>query len=125
MPYSKSNFGKYTINEENNVLDTYNTIQHGIQNVTNTDSTIIIIELENIFNKLPSFDYKMKEYFSLLNQDYDHIQIDTSYLFNSVNEAYQSINHFFGKEIAEKVKYYNNCIIPEKTGIWYKKHFKL
>lgn len=108
------------INEGKTVQEIYDILMDGIKNVIKKGSLIIIIENEGIFNELPSFDYRMKDYFTLLNNEFEHISIDTSYLFNSTEEAEQILNEFFGDEISSKVKKYNNCTIPEKSGIWYK-----
>jgi len=108
------------INEDKPIQEIYNILMDGIKKVTKKGALIIIIENEGIFNELPSFDYRMKDYFTLLNNEFKHMSIDTSYLFNSIEEAVKILNNFFGKEISSKVEKYNNCNIPEKSGIWYK-----
>lgn len=62
----------------------------------------------------------MKKFFLFLNNEFNHIQIETNYLFDSVKDAYEILNEFFGEEVAKKVKKYGSCEIPEKAGIWYK-----
>ena len=51
---------------------------------------------------------------------YTRKQISTDYLYESVEEAVERTEFFFGSEMAEQIRLNNWSRLPEWTGIWHK-----
>ena len=52
---------------------------------------------------------------------FNKVIIDTSYRFENNNEAQRIMGFFFGQDMKDSVKNSGKNIIPEWTGLWYKK----
>lgn len=62
-------------------------------------------------------------FYTILENKYafKRVEVDTSYRFESNEEAQRIMGFFFGPDMAEKVKKSGKSIIPEWTGIWHRK----
>jgi ubiquinone/menaquinone biosynthesis C-methylase UbiE len=65
----------------------------------------------------------LKRYYDLLENEWDFYKtwIRTDYAFLSLSEAITLSKFFFGDELAERVKREELTILPECTGIWWKR----
>ncbi len=68
-------------------------------------------------NKLLALFYNILEE----NYGFEKVIVDTSYRFKNNREAQKVMGFFFGKEMEASVKATGGPIIPEWTGIWYRK----
>ena len=64
----------------------------------------------------------LAEYYDKLENEWGFArqEIQTDYLFDSVEDAVQRTTFFFGTELAEKVTANNWRRLPEWTGLWSK-----
>ena len=65
----------------------------------------------------------LAEYYRLLETElqFHRMQISTDYKFSSLDEAVGTIRFFFGDELADKVAMNRWIVVPEWTGIWWRK----
>lgn len=65
----------------------------------------------------------LADYYEYLESEmgFNRRHISTDYKFSSLDEAVETIRFFFGDELAEKVKANHWTIVPEWTGIWWRK----
>jgi hypothetical protein len=65
----------------------------------------------------------LSDYYDYLESEmgFNRRHISTDYKFSSLDEAVETIRFFFGDELAEKVKANHWTIVPEWTGIWWRK----
>ncbi|NBD26428.1 class I SAM-dependent methyltransferase [Paenibacillus glycinis] len=65
----------------------------------------------------------LRAYFCKLEQDYgfDHACIRTDYEFESPEEAAELTDFFFGSDISREVVRTQSRIVPECTGVWWKR----
>jgi ubiquinone/menaquinone biosynthesis C-methylase UbiE len=65
----------------------------------------------------------LSEYYAYLEDErgFSKKWIRTDYRFPSVSEAEKLTSFFFGEELANRVAKENSAIVPECTGIWWKK----
>lgn len=98
-----------------------------IERVVKQDGIIIIIETLGTGNEAPMIPNGLKEYYEILNKrNYKMKSIRTDFKFSNMNEAIDLISFFFGENMVESIKKLDNSIIlPECTGIWYKKKEEL
>jgi hypothetical protein len=54
----------------------------------------------------------------LRDNGFSYSWIRTDYRFESVEEAYELTEFFFGKELAERVQNNRLTIVPECTSVW-------
>lgn len=83
----------------------------------------IILETLGTGNEEPIIYDFLKMYFDSLTNEYgfNHKAIRTDYKFDSVEEAEKIMNQFFGEELSNQVKASQSPIVPECTGIWWRK----
>lgn len=58
----------------------------------------------------------------MTEQGFSHFWIRTDYRFESVGEAEQMTRFFFGDALADRIVQEGLLVLPECTGIWYKRH---
>lgn len=95
-----------------------------MQRLTKPDGTMILIETMGTGNRKPQppNDDLAKLYRYWQEQrGFEYQWIRTDYQFESVVEADELIRFFFGDEMADELVADKNIIIPECTGVWWKK----
>ena len=102
-----------------------------INRILQPGGTILIIETLGTGYKTPFLrDEKLKLYYSYLEKEllFDRTSIRTDYEFSNIDEADRILRFFFGDNLTDyiiKEKNYmeenNHIIIPECTGIWWKR----
>jgi ubiquinone/menaquinone biosynthesis C-methylase UbiE len=65
----------------------------------------------------------LADYYQMLETElgFKRRQISTDYRFSSMEEAVETIGFFFGEELAERVETNRWRIVPEWTGIWWRR----
>jgi ubiquinone/menaquinone biosynthesis C-methylase UbiE len=85
-------------------------------------SFIVLFESLGTGNESPIKLEHLKEYYPWLDEaGFQNKWIRTDYKFESVEEAEELSRFFFGDELADKVKNNNWGILPECTGVWWKR----
>ena len=93
-----------------------------MKRVLSKEGTIIIIETLGTGNTQPVEIDKLSHYFDyLIQKGFQRSWIRTDYRFDSRDEALELVQFFFGEDMLEKIGNENNPILPECTGIWWKK----
>jgi SAM-dependent methyltransferase len=66
---------------------------------------------------------ELAAYYAWLERDWGmrREQLATDYRFASVEAACESIAFFFGPELETRVRERGSCVVPEWTGLWWKK----
>jgi ubiquinone/menaquinone biosynthesis C-methylase UbiE len=82
---------------------------------------IILFESLGTGNETPLPLEHLKNYYTWLDQaGFENKWIRTDFQFQSVEEAAQSLEFFFGAEMAERIRLEGSAIVPECTGVWWK-----
>ena len=85
-------------------------------------SFIVLFESLGTGNEKPIQLDHLKEYYAWLDEvGFQNKWIRTDYEFASLKEAEELSRFFFGDELADKVQDNQWVILPECTGIWWKK----
>ena len=93
-----------------------------MKRVLRRDSYIVLFESLGTGNESPIKLEHLKEYYSwLLEAGFQNKWIRTDYKFESIAEAEELSRFFFGDELGDKVKQNNWVVLPECTGVWWKK----
>jgi len=93
-----------------------------IKRVLRPGGTFIILETLGTGHETPSVPESLADYFTYLeNAGFQNNWIRTDFRFKSLEEASSAIGFFFGDEMAQKVIDNNWIILPECTGIWWRK----
>lgn len=83
---------------------------------------IVLFESLGTGNESPIRLDHLKDYYPWLDESgFQHKWIRTDYKFESIHEAVELSRFFFGDELGENVKKNNWVILPECTGVWWKK----
>jgi ubiquinone/menaquinone biosynthesis C-methylase UbiE len=83
---------------------------------------IILLETQGTGFSEPNPPEHLRDYFQYLHdQGFVMEIIRTDYRFKSVDEAVKHSRFFFGEEMAARVITNNSEILPECTGIWWKR----
>jgi len=93
-----------------------------MQRVLRPGGTIILFESLGTGNDSPLELEHLKEYYPwLAKAGFEKKWIRTDYKFASVDEAEELSRFFFGDELGDKVRQNQWVILPECTGVWWKK----
>ena len=93
-----------------------------MKRVLRRDSYIVLFESLGTGNESPIRLEHLKEYYPWLDEvGFQNKWIRTDYKFESVQESAGLSRFFFGDELADKVKANNWIVLPECTGVWWKK----
>lgn len=93
-----------------------------IERVLRPGGTFIVLETLGTGHENPFVYDSLGEYYAYLeDRGFQKTWIRTDLRFRSLEEASSSIGFFFGEEMAQKVIDQNWMIVPECTGIWWKK----
>ncbi len=100
-------------------------LEAGLQEINRllrNQGTTIIIETLGTGVKTPDPPEKLKEYFNFLeSKGYQRVWLRTDYKFQDREEASELVRFFFGEEMLEKLGNERQPILPECTGIWWKR----
>lgn len=93
-----------------------------MKRVLRRDSFIVLFESLGTGNETPIQLEHLKEYYPWLDEaGFQNKWIRTDYKFESIDEAEELSRFFFGDELGDKVKANGWTILPECTGVWWKK----
>lgn len=93
-----------------------------MKRVLRPNSYIVLFESLGTGNESPIKLDHLKDYYPWLDEaGFQNKWIRTDYKFESLAEAEELSRFFFGDELGDKVKKNNWVILPECTGVWWKK----
>ncbi|HSL41992.1 MAG TPA: class I SAM-dependent methyltransferase [Anaerolineales bacterium] len=93
-----------------------------MKRVLKSGSFIVLFESLGTGNESPVKLEHLKNFYPWLDEaGFQKKWIRTDYLFESLEEAEYLSRFFFGDELGDKVKRNNWVILPECTGVWWKK----
>jgi len=93
-----------------------------IERITRPDSMVIIIETLGTGSEKPEPPEHLSGYYDWLTEaGFERGWVRTDYRFESLEEAVELSTFFFGEEMGQKVRESNWIILPECTGVWWKK----
>ena len=93
-----------------------------IERITRPGGTVIIIETLGTGNEKPNPPEHLSGYFDWLSESgFERGWMRTDYRFESLEEAVELSTFFFGEEMGQEVRESNWIILPECTGVWWKK----
>lgn len=93
-----------------------------MKRVLNGAGTIILFESLGTGNESPVQLDHLKDYYPWLDEaGFQSKWIRTDYKFESIEEAEELSRFFFGDELGDKVLKNNWIVLPECTGVWWKK----
>jgi ubiquinone/menaquinone biosynthesis C-methylase UbiE len=108
-------------NQENGTteLDTW---LEEMKRVLRSGGTIILFESLGTGNETPiRLEHVESTYQWLDARGFQNKWIRTDYQFESVDEAAELAGFFFGVEMAEQIRKSGSVILPECTGVWWRK----
>jgi ubiquinone/menaquinone biosynthesis C-methylase UbiE len=89
--------------------------------VVKTGGALVIIETLSTGSTIPTPPHEgLANYYTCLEEKWGFTcqEIKTDYLFESVEQAVQQTEFFFGPELAEKIRAKHWKRLPEWTGVW-------
>ncbi len=93
-----------------------------MKRVLKPNGCIVLFESLGTGNESPIRLDHLKDYYPWLDESgFQNKWIRTDYKFESIHEAVELSRFFFGEELGENVKKNNWVILPECTGVWWKK----
>jgi ubiquinone/menaquinone biosynthesis C-methylase UbiE len=93
-----------------------------MKRVLRPNGFIILYESLGTGNESPAPLQKLEQFYAWLDENgFQNKWIRTDYQFTSLEEAEFLSRFFFGDELGDKVKKNNWQILPECTGVWWKK----
>jgi len=93
-----------------------------MKRVLKPNSHIVLFESLGTGNESPIHLGHLKDYYPWLDEvGFQSKWIRTDYKFESIEEAEELSRFFFGDELGDKVRENNWVILPECTGVWWKK----
>ncbi len=108
--------------EEKNWVASLEAGLHEIDRLTRDEGVIIIIETLGTGVESPEPPDKLLKYFQYLEQKgFTRSWLRTDYQFQNQEEAVELVQFFFGEEMLEKIVNVPQPVLPECTGIWWKR----
>jgi ubiquinone/menaquinone biosynthesis C-methylase UbiE len=98
-------------------------VVQGIHKVCKIGGTVIIMETLSTGSTTPAPPKQMlADYYAILEEEwgFEGRQVQTDYLFKSVDQAVAMTEFFFGEQLSEKIRKNEWARLPEWTGIWSK-----
>lgn len=93
-----------------------------IDRILRDDGMVIIIETLGTGVESPEPPEKLLEYFQYLEQTgFQRSWLRTDYRFQDQKEAEELVQFFFGEDMLNKIVYERQPVLPECTGIWWKR----
>jgi len=94
-----------------------------IERITRPGGTVLIIESLGTGTEKPRPPEHLEPYLAWLTEaGFERGWTRTDYHFESLEEAVELSTFFFGEEMGQQVREKNWQILPECTGIWWRKH---
>ena len=96
--------------------------QREIERILRPGGTVIIIETLGTGSEKPNPPEHLNGYYDWLAEaGFERGWTRTDYRFESLEEAVELSTFFFGEEMGQKIREKNWQILPECTGIWWRK----
>lgn len=93
-----------------------------IERILRPGGTVIILETLGTGSEKPNPPEHLGGYYNWLTESgFEHGWMRTDYRFESLEEAVELSTFFFGEELGQKIREKNWQILPECTGIWWKR----
>ena len=93
-----------------------------MKRVLRSEGTIILFESLGTGNETPMrLEHVESTYQWLDSHGFENKWIRTDYKFESVDEAAELAGFFFGEEMADQIRKKESVILPECTGVWWRK----
>jgi ubiquinone/menaquinone biosynthesis C-methylase UbiE len=93
-----------------------------MKRILRRDSFIVLFESLGTGNESPVKLEHLKDFYPWLDEvGFQNKWIRTDYKFESAAESEELSRFFFGDELGDKVKENNWVVLPECTGVWWKK----
>jgi ubiquinone/menaquinone biosynthesis C-methylase UbiE len=93
-----------------------------IQRILRLGGTVILVESLGTGTEAPRPPEHLEDYFEWLTRaGFERGWVRTDYQFESLEEAVELSTFFFGEELGQKVREKSWVILPECTGIWWRK----
>lgn len=93
-----------------------------MQRVLRKDGMVVLLESLGTGNESPiRLEHVESTYQWLDANGFQNKWIRTDYQFDSLDEAVELAGFFFGEEIANRARERRSLILPECTGVWWKK----
>lgn len=111
--------GWYPLDWERRIAQTIDEMHR----VATAEGTIIIMETLGTGSKIPSPPHEgLAKYYALLEDkwNFSRREISTDYTFKNPADAVNTLEFFFGQELAEKIRSNQWTRVPEWTGVWVK-----
>ena len=100
-------------------------LEAGLQEINRLlrdDGKIIIIETLGTGGTSPEPPEKLQEYYQYLERaGFQRVWLRTDYQFQDREEALELVQFFFGEDMLDKIGDELEPVLPECTGIWWKK----
>ena len=108
--------------EEQNWVESLEAGLHEINRLLRNGGTIIIIETLGTGVESPNPPEKLQEYFQYLeSKGFQQAWLRTDYKFQDREEAVELTRFFFGEEMLKMISKEPQPVLPESTGIWWKR----
>ncbi len=93
-----------------------------IQRILKPGGSIIILETLGTGHKTPEPPEELRDYYAFLEAaGFDSTWIRTDYRFQTLEEAQDIVRFFFGDDMVGKIETNGGIMLPECTGIWWKR----
>lgn len=94
----------------------------GMKRLLRPGGTVILLESLGTGNDSPIHLPHLENFYPWLDEaGFENTWIRTDYRFESVDEAAQLAGFFFGDEMSERIRREKLLILPECTGLWWKR----
>jgi len=93
-----------------------------MKRILRSEGTIILFESLGTGNETPMrLEHVESTYQWLDSRGFENKWIRTDYKFESVEEAAELAGFFFGEEMADQIRKKGSVVLPECTGVWWRK----
>jgi len=91
--------------------------------VTRPGGTIVLIETLGTLKEKPDGPERFRDHYRFLEREkrLERTWVRTDYRFESVDQAVELVGFFFGGEMARKVRRRGSAVVPECTGLWWRR----
>lgn len=93
-----------------------------VERIARPGGVVLLLETLGTGHEIPTPPENLRVYFDLLEKEgFASTSIRTDYSFDSIEEAEELTRFFFGDTLADRVVCENLVVLPECTGIWWKR----